>query len=190
MNEFPPDRQRGLALHLVLTSVLSIVSLLGVWLTFQTQVGLLFTVYILLFIFTAILVPILGYRAYALSRANYLLDRDTLRLVWGLRVEEIPVTDIEWVRPVAGLPVSLSLPWLRLPGSILGIIRQSEIGRVEFLASDANSLVLVATARRIYAISPKNPAAFLNAFQKTIEMGSLQSARGQSQYPSFVVARA
>jgi len=190
MNEFPPDRQRGLAIHLALAIVLGMISLLGVWLTFQTQVGLLFTLYVLLFIFTAIPVPILGYRAYALSRANYVLDRNTLRLVWGLRIEEIPITDVEWVRQVASLPTKIRLPWFRLPGGILGASRQSEIGKVEFLASETKYLVLVATARQIFAISPENPAAFINAFQKTIEMGSLQSAQGQSQYPSFVVVRA
>jgi hypothetical protein len=157
MNEFPPDRQRGLVTHLALTILLSLVSILGVWLTFQTQVGLLFTIYLLLFMFTAIPVPILAYRAYALSRANYLLDRNTLRLVWGLRIEDIPVTDVEWVRLVSGIPGKIRLPWFRLPGGILGIRRQADVGKVEFLAADTKNLVLVATARQIFAISPENP---------------------------------
>ncbi|HEY3313427.1 MAG TPA: PH domain-containing protein [Anaerolineales bacterium] len=190
MNEFPPARQRGLAIHAILTIALSLVSFVALWLTFQTQVGLVFTLYILLFIFTAIPLPILAYRAYALTRANYLLDRNTLRLIWGLRVEDIPVTDVEWVRPVKGLLAPISLPWFRLPGGILGVTRQHDIGKVEFLAAEVDTLVLVATARQIYAISPEKPAVFLAAFQKTIEMGSLQPARGLSQYPSFVVVRA
>lgn len=190
MNEFPPARRRGLVVHSALAIALSLVSFFALWLTFQTQMGLLFTLYLLLFISTAIPVPILGYRAYALTRANYLLDRNSLRLIWGLRIEDIPVTDVEWVRPVKSLLAPISLPWFRLPGGILGVTRQPKIGKVEFLASDANSLVLVATARQIFAISPENPAAFSAAFQKTIEMGSLQSAHGLSQYPSLVVIRA
>ncbi len=190
MNEFPPARQRGLVIHIILSIVLSLVSFAALWLTFHTQVGLVFTLYVLLFISTSIPVPVLAYRAYALARANYLLDRNTLRLVWGLRIEEIPVTEVEWVRPLKGLLAPISLPWFRLPGGILGVTRQPDIGRVEFLASDSSNLLLVATARQIFAISPENPAAFSAAFQKTIEMGSLQPAHGQSQYPSFVVARA
>ena len=190
MNEFPPARQRGLFIHSVLTIAFSAVSFTALWLTFQTQVGLLFTLYLLLFIITAIPVPILAYRAYALTRANYLLDRNTLRLIWGLRIEDIPVTDVEWVRPVRGLLAPLNLPWFRLPGGILGVTRQADIGKVEFLASESGNMVLVATAKQIFAISPEDPAAFALAFQKTIEMGSLQPARGLSQYPSFVVARA
>jgi hypothetical protein len=190
MNEFPPARQRGVFIHSLLAIALSLVSFFALWLTFDTQVSLLFALYFLLFISTAIPVPILGYRAYALTRANYLIDRNTLRLVWGLRIEDIPVTDVEWVRPMKGLLAPISLPWFCLPGGILGVTNQPDMGKVEFLASDANSLVLVATARQIYAISPENPAAFSAAFQKAIEMGSLQPGRGHSQYPSFVVVRA
>ncbi len=102
MNEFPPARQRGLVIHIILTVLLSLVSFTALWLIFHTVVGLIFTIYVLVFIGTAIPVPLLGYRAYALTRANYLLDRNTLRLVWGLRMEDIPVTDVEWIRPQIG----------------------------------------------------------------------------------------
>lgn len=190
MNEFPPSRQRGLAIHVTVTIILAAVGLLALWLAFQTQVGLLFTFYVLLFFATAVPTPILAYRAYALTRSNYFLDRNSLRLVWGLRIEDIPVTDVEWIRPVAGLLAPISLPWFRLPGGILGMTRQPDIGRVEFLASEAKDLLLVATARQIFAISPENPTAFTAAFQKTIEMGSLQRADSHSEFPSFVLARA
>src|SRR5512140_1749003 len=134
MNEFPPARQRGLAIQGVLAILFGVVSLSALWLTFQTSVGLTFTLYLLLFIITAVPVPLLGYRAYALARANYLLDRNTLRLVWGLRVEDIPVNDVEWVGSVSGLAAPLKLPWTRLPGSIMGVTRQPDLGKVEFLA--------------------------------------------------------
>lgn len=190
MQAFPPSRQRGLALHIALSVTLGVISLGAFWLAFQTQVGLSFTFYVLLFFFTAIPTPILAYRAYALTRANYLLDRNTLRLVWGLRVEDIPLTDVEWVRPASGLVAPLALPLLRLPGSILGVKRQPDIGKVEFLAAEASTLLLVATAKQVFAISPANPGAFVLAFQKAIEMGSLTEVAPHSQYVTFVVARA
>jgi hypothetical protein len=107
-----------------------------------------------------------------------------------LRIEDIPVTDVEWVRPVKALQVPLRLPKFQLPGGLLGLIHQPGLGQVEFLAAETETLLLVATARQIFAISPENPAAFLAAFQKTIEMGSLKHAQGSSQFPSFVVAHA
>ncbi len=190
MTEFPPARQRGLAVHFILASLLSLVSFVALWLTFQTEVGFLFAIYVLIFVATAVPVPILAYRAYALTRANYFLDRNTLRLVWGLRIEDIPVTDVEWIRPLEGLLAPVGLPWFRLPGGILGVSRQPDIGKVEFLASEAKAIVLVSTARQIFAISPEDPGAFLAAFQKITEMGSLQSIQGHSQFPSFVAVRA
>jgi len=190
MNAFPPNRQRGLLAHLILIGVLSLVAVITFWLVFQTPVGVSFAVEVILFLAAVIPVPVLAYRAYALTRANYELDRNTLRLTWGLRVEEIPVSDVEWLRPVQGLIAPLSLPLFRLPGSILGVTRQPDIGEVEFLAAETATMILVATPRRVYAISPADQAGFAAAFQKVIEMGSLTPGRSRSEFPSFVVANA
>ncbi len=190
MQVFLPSRQRGLVLHIILAIVLAAVAVFAFWLAFDTQVGLSFALYLLLFLVCIIPVPILSYRAYALTRASYMLDRNILRLNWGLRSEDIPVSNVEWVRPVQGLIAPLNLPWLRLPGGILGVTRQPDIGLVEFMASETDTMLLVATARRVYAISPADPSGFSVAFQKVIEMGSLATGQAHSQYPSFVVAQA
>lgn len=190
MNDFPPPRQRGLVTHIVLVALLGVTAGVSFWQVFQTPVGVAFAVYVVLFLASAIPLPVLVYRLYALGRANYQLDRNTLRLMWGMRVEEIPISEIEWLRPVQGLVAPLTLPFFRLPGSILGLTRQADIGEVEFLASESDSLLLVATPRRVFAISPENPAAFVAAFQKMMEMGSLLPGTSRSEFPSFVVGRA
>lgn len=190
MNDFPPPRQRGLVIHIALITLLVITAGVSFWQVFQTPVGIAFAIYIVLFLASAIPLPVLAYRLYALGRANYQLDRNILRLMWGMRIEEIPISEIEWLRPVHGLVAPLALPLFRLPGGILGLTRQADIGEVEFLASDAGNLLLVATPRRVFAISPENPAAFAAAFQKIIEMGSLTPGKGRSEFPSFVVGRA
>ncbi len=198
MNEYPPAKQRGLILHGILILIFGVISIFALYRTFHTPVGPLFTIYLLFSIFTGIFVPIFGYRFYALSRANYFLDRNTLRIVWGLRVEDLPVNEIDWIRPISGLPGKINFPFFQFPGGILGVIRQPldknipgiSGNKVEFLASDQGSMVLVATAARIFAISPEDPGVFLSAFQKTIEMGSLNPTERVSQFPSFIVARA
>lgn len=187
MNEFPPPRQRGLTIHIIVILVLGAISLSLFWLLFQTSIGLLFTIYLLVALATFIPIPILIYRAYALTRSNYLLNRDNLRLVWGLRIEEIPLADVEWVRPISASPSPVGLPFFRLPGGIVGMTRHPEIGKIEFLASESETLLLVATARRVFAISPADPSGFTAAFQRAIEMGSLARAEAHSQYPSFVI---
>jgi len=187
---FPPPRRRGRTLHLLLILLLAIiVAALSVLISRQ-PVSLVFTVFILLAVLAFLPVPFLVYRLYSLTRANYRLNRDQLTLSWGLRDEQIPVADIEWVRPLASLSQSIPLPFFRLPGSVLGSRRHPDLGPVEYLASDEKSLLLVATPRKIFAISPEDPANFLQDVQRAIEMGSLTPTLPKSVYPSFVVAHA
>jgi len=135
-------------------------------------------------------VPLFAYRAYALLRADYILDRDSLELRWGLRNEDLPLTDIEWIRPASDVHPPLRLPWLPFPGAILGIRRHSELGIVEYIASSRKNLLLVGTARRVYAISPTRASQFVNTFARATEMGSLIPAEPKSVYPSFVFSQA
>ena len=188
--DYPPPRRRGRNLHILLTLVLAaLVSILSV-LASRQPLGLFFIGLIALAVLAFIPIPILVYRIYSLARANYHLDRDQLTLTWGLRSEQIPVSDIEWVRPLSGMPRPFPLPFLRLPGALLAVRRHPDLGPVEFLASDEKSLLLVATSGRVFAISPESPDVFLQDIQHAIEMGSLSPAFPKSVYPSFVVAQA
>lgn len=187
---FPPPRQRGISLHTLLIIVLvAIVGILA-FLIYRRPISPLLTLYLVIGVAALILLPLLGYRLYALSQANYSLDRDRLTLRWGLRVEQIPIADIEWVRPMAALVGPLPLPFFSIPGSVLGVRRHTDLGEVEYLASDPRSLLLVATSRKTFAISPEDSANFLQDVQRAIEMGSLSPAASQSVYPSFVVSQA
>ena len=98
--------------------------------------GTNFVAYLLISLTRICAYPVFGYRAYALLRADYYIDRDSLAMLWGLRVEDIPLTDIEWVRPASDLTNPLVLPRFRLPGAILGTRRHPDLGLVEFIASD------------------------------------------------------
>ena len=188
--DFPPPRRRGLLIHLVIILVLVILVMIGLWGAFHVEIGLAFILYLLLTLAAFIPLPFFGYRAYALLNANYSLSRDNLSLKWGLRTEELPLSEVEWVRPVSALTTPLRLPHIYLPGAILGLRRLPDVGLVEFLASDVQGLLLIATARRVFAISPSDPAAFVREFQRTMEMGSLAPTAAHSVYPSFIFTRA
>ena len=188
--DFPPPRRRGQTLHITLIVVLAIIVVVLAVLIYRQPINLVFTIYVSLAALTFLPIPILAYRLYSLTRANYSLDRDQLTLTWGLRVEQIPISDIEWVRPLTALAGPIPLPFFRLPGSVLGFRRHPDLGPVEFLASDEKSLLLVATSRKIFAISPEAPVNFLQDVQRVIEMGSLSPALSESVYPSFIVAQA
>ena len=187
---FPPDRRLGLFVHAVMTAVLVAVSIFGLVNLSKAAVGLFFVLYLLLALLAFVPIPFLGYRAYALLRADYFIDRDSLAMLWGLRIEDIPLTDIEWVRPASDLTRPLLLPYLRLPGAILGTRRHPDLGLVEFIASNPRNLILIATSKRIFAISPRNAAGLVQTFARATEMGSLTPTEAKSIYPSFIITQA
>jgi hypothetical protein len=189
MADFPPPR-RGYSFQVVQTIVFTVLAVLFAVLASQEPIGLRFTIYILVAGVTFFPLPFLAYSLYSLNRANYSLDRDKLTLTWGLRVEQIPVSEVEWVRPAEALATPLGMPLIRLPGAITGSRRHPDIGLVEFLASDAKALVLVATSKRVFVISPQDTVGFMQSIQHAIEMGSLSSAAPESVYPVFVIGQA
>ncbi len=188
--DYPPPRQPGQNLHTILIIVLAAIVGVFAFLIYRRPISPLLTLYLVLGGAALIALPFVAYRLYALTRANYNLDRDRLALKWGLRVESIPISQIEWIRPMSTLAEPLPLPFLSLPGSVLGVRRHADLGEVEYLASDPKALLLVATSRKVFAISPEAASVFLEDVQRAIEMGSLTPASSHSVYPSFVVSQA
>lgn len=187
---FPPAKQLGLIVHGVIILLLAGTSIWGFSNLTNAQVGPMFVSYLLIGLIAFAPIPYLGYRAYALFKADYYIDRDSLAILWGLRVEDIPLTDIEWVRPASDLAHPLSLPAFRLPGAVLGRRRHPDLGAVEFIASSAKNLILVATSRHVFAISPRDAAALARTFARATELGSLTPTEAKSVYPSFILTQA
>lgn len=189
-DSFPPARRRGLVIHITLIALLALLSTAAFISLSRATVGPLFVAYLLAAIVTFVPLPLLVYRAYSLSRADYYLGRDNLSIRWGLRVEDIPLSDIEWVRPADDLTHPLRRPFPSLPGAILGLRRHPDIGLVEFIAAESKTLLLVATSRRVFAISPLDASGFVRSFARSVELGSLTPTEAHSLYPTFIVARA
>ena len=187
---FPPARRLGLILHTILIVLLALISAWGFFNLTQAAVGPMFVSYLLIGFLAFAPIPFFAYRAYALLRADYYIDRDSLAMLWGLRVEDVPLTDIEWVRPASDLTRPLLLPRFRLPGAVLGTRRHPDLGLVEFIASSSRNIILIATSKRIFAISPQNPAALVQTFARATEMGSLMPTEAKSVYPSFLLTQA
>lgn len=190
VGHFPPPKRRGLLIHGSLILILAIIAVTGFVFLSRAEVGPIFLVSLLVSLLSFAPIPFIGYRAYSLWQADYHLDRDSLRLNWGLRVEDIPLSDIEWIRLATDLTHPLDLPRVRAPGALLGMRRHPDLGVVEFLASESKNLLIVATAKHIYAISPDNPAALAQTFARATELGSLTPAEAKSVYPSFVITQA
>lgn len=186
---FTPLRTRGLMFHILVVVFLLAGSAGCLLLSIQQEVGGLFVLFLLLSLILFAPVPLIIYRGYALYNAYYQLSRDGLRIRWGLRSEDIPLPDIEWVRPAAELGFRLPLPRVTWPGAIRGIRRVPELGEVEFMASNSGSLMVIATTHKVYAISPGDPRGFARAFQYAMEMGSLTPLQPASTQPAAYARR-
>jgi hypothetical protein len=179
---FAPVQRGGIIFHLGATLVLGAGSGLSLYYALQQQARGNFLFLLLAALILFIPLPLLVYRAYALMRAFYTIERDGLRFHWGLRTEDIPLPEIEWIRPVEG--TKIHLPVIRWPGSILGTRRVEGLGQIEFLASNVSNLLLVATPERIFAISPQDTRGFLRTSPRTTEMGSLPPLAAHSDIPA------
>ncbi len=187
---FAPPKRLGLFVHGLIILAFAALAVWTLYSLTRAPVGPTLLIYILLLFIALPPLPFFGYRAFSLLRADYVLDRDSLAIYWGLRVEDIPLTDIEWIRPATDLTSALQTPSFSLPGALLGIRRHVDVGPVEFIAAQTKDLLIIATPKRVYAISPANANAFLNTFRRSTELGSLLPADAVSQYPSFMLARA
>ncbi len=187
---FPPFKRTGILVHSVIIVALGTAAVWAFLNLSRAPVGPTIILYLLALLATLPPLPFFGYRLFSLLRADYVLDRDSLAFTWGLRVEDIPLTDIEWIRPATDLSSPLHPPTFGLPGGLLGVRRHPDLGAVEFIAATTHNLLVVATAKRMYAISPEHTADFLATFRRATELGSLAPAEAVSQYPSFLLARA
>jgi hypothetical protein len=174
--------------------ILAALASIGLQVTAETQIGAAFLFALLPTLLAIALLPFAIYRAYALWNATYSIERDGLRLQWGLRVEDIPMNAIQWVRPAGMLNQPLPLPWPRWDGAVLGIRYLRNGQSIEFLASQSTGLILIAVAAqdapagvRIFAISPLHPQEFLHAYQNEIELGSFASRPARSVQPTAIL---
>lgn len=186
--QFRPPIRTGLVFHAVSGLVLILVGGWCLWKAAQAEVGPVFLLYLLPLLAVVALLPLLGFRAYALLRASYFLEQDGLRLRWGLREEDIPMDRVHWLRPARDKD-ALPLPLLRWPGAVVGVRHLPDGLPLEYLAAHTRSLILIATSNRIYAITPADQTRFLEIYQDIAELGSLSPLPARSVFPSFMLAR-
>jgi hypothetical protein len=186
-NIFQPPRQIGLLFNI---GVIVVLTLAAVWLfilAVNAPLGLPFLLYLLGALNLAVPLPVLAFRLYGLLRSHYDLERNGIRLQWGFRAEDIPITSVQWVHLAEDLITPLELPRIRWPGALVGEMTHPELGTVEFMASEAVGLVLIGTQNKTYVISPEAPQKFTRTFQNQLEMGSLAPFPAYSAYPRFLL---
>lgn len=187
--EFLPPRRTGVLIQGAMALWFLAAGGYFFFMAVQDQAGLDFMLHMVISLVLLAPLPVILYRLYALISSTYTLRRDGLRIRWGLRREDVPLNDIEWIRPANELGFRLPLPWLRWPGSLIGSRKVSELGLVEFMSADMAHMLLVATSEKVFAISPENTSAFMMLFHQMNELGSLAPLEAQSVYPTLLIGR-
>jgi hypothetical protein len=185
---FHPPRRLGNIFHAGMIVVLILAALWGLYQA-AYDFGPNFLFHLLPIMLAIFLVPFLVYRWSALQNAVYILERDEIRLQWGLRVEIIPTNNILWIRPSSDLLESIRLPWLRWYGSVVGTRRFTKEISIEFMASQTRNLILIGTYDKVFAVSPSDPKGFLQSYQRLTELGSLIPPRSRSLRPTFILTQ-
>ncbi len=185
---FAPHQRKGIIVHLLIILALMVGTGMGFYQVAIAETGYGFVLYLLLTLLLLGLLPLVIYRLYALRNASYVIEREGLRLRWGLRRVQIPMDEILWAHLASDLKKPVHLPQVRWPGAVLGTRRQADHVEMEFMCSESSNLVLIAATGRSYAISPVQPEAFIHSFERFIEMGSLSPLPAVSIYP-VILAR-
>lgn len=184
---FYPAKRAGLVLHVALALIFAGGGGGLLWLAFQQAGGGFLILYLLGALVLFGLLVFIGYRGYALLHASYTIERDGLSLRWGLRREDIPLTELEWIHPADDLLTPLKKPAFSMPGAYLGLVDHSDLGKVEYLASSIKSLVVIESFNNVFVLSPEDPKEFMRAFNRSLEMGSLSPIEPFSAEPAELI---
>ncbi|MDK2980455.1 MAG: hypothetical protein PWQ55_802 [Chloroflexota bacterium] len=185
--EFQPARQRGVIFHagFLLLSISASGGFMMLALAQETR-GF-FILYLVGCIIAFLPVPLFAYRLFSLLRAKYVVDRDGLHIQWGLRTEDIPMMDIEWLRTADEMPYDIPMPRFSILGAIIGVQQSNDLGKLEFVASDSSKLILVAAHDKVLVISPSDMEGFLYAFRRYSEFGSIAPIQPRSTNVELMV---
>lgn len=184
---FSPEKKKGMPLHIILAVVLAAGGAALLWLGFNRAQSEFIVIYLFGALLPLALLPFVVYRAYSLAQASYTIQRDGLSIRWGLRKEDIPFTELEWIRPMGEMTEELDLPPLSMPGAYLGKVQHPDLGEVEFIASDTDTMVVIASFDHVFVLSPENPDKFIDSFSRALEMGSLSPIEAFSAKPAEFV---
>lgn len=187
--QFYPPRQKGIVLHASIIVVLLIGALVTLFLASDEQQSGRLLLWLSFSLVCLLLLPVLIYRGYSLLQARYIMERNGVRLRWGLWAEDIPLNEIEWVRPADEMVLHLKPPFFSMPGAILGSAQDEDLGKVEFAAAGQEGMLLIATSQKVYVITPSDLKGFMTAFRRMSEMGSLTPLESYSSRPAFFLRR-
>ncbi len=188
MMQASPPRQRSLAAGLLLTTIGIGLCILGAARLAEAQIGPALAAWVGLPLIGAPLALWSAYQLYGILTAEYRLDRESLRVRWGLIREQIPLSQISKIERASKQQEVQPPGGLGLPGVRLGSGR-AEGAAAEYFATDLAKTLLVHHEGGRLAITPGDPDQFLESFVTFSRMGSLERAERRSERPDLLPAQ-
>lgn len=190
MNTRPP---RIIGFIIGFLFILILAAMIG-WSIFQLSKGelsILLAVWVVLPLIGLPLLILVAYRLYGLLSARYIIDRDGLKVRWGLAYDDIPVDQLIRVDRALDMGLNeLPSPGFWWPGLVIGHKNIEGLGRVEyFTARGPSGIVVVQSGDRCLAISPPDVEGFLRAVTEALRMGALETHEATQIRPNFALAR-
>lgn len=138
-------------------------------------------------LFSFLLLGLIAYWLYGLTRSGYLLDRNALIIQWGATEQTIPAGEIERVLTgdeVEGRIHFYGAPW---PGHYVGYGEVPGVGPALFFGTvPPRHQIYVVTPALTYGVSPADHEGFLESLIKRLEMGPTQTIEQSSKRPGFL----
>ena len=181
---YPPAREKGTLFFSAVLLVLLPIEIFLIHTLTEKEFGLGYFLLLMAAGILAVPAAFLIYRFYSLLFSSYEFERNSLTIRWGKRNEVIPLNAIEWIRTPQEMPYEVPWSVLPMPGAYLGTVENSYYGKFEFLASDTSKMLFLGTAKCIFVISPENPSAFMNGFERILQLGSLSETNWETVRPA------
>lgn len=180
---FSPSKAGGILFLDIASTILIYTEILLIGLFSQKDYGIGYFLLLMGMVLTAAAAVFLLYRLFCLIFSGYRFARNGLTIRWGLRNEVIPLNAIEWIRQPSEMPEEIPWSVLPMPGAYLGSVESPYYGQIEFLASDIRKMLFMGTAERIYALSPNDPKAFIEGFERILQLGVLNEIDWETVRP-------
>jgi hypothetical protein len=116
------------------------------------------------------------YWAMAALKLHYQLTRNGVAIQWGLAQQRIPFNSIQAIIAGRDIPGLTKFRGLKLAGLQVGRAELAEYGSIKIRATAAlDQSLLVIASDQSYLISPRQPEAFLQAWQLRQPLGPTQN---------------
>lgn len=186
-NQIMPIKKRGIIIHSVFIIFGISMIYYFIFQLINNSIGPKFVVLLLLLVIVILLLLFLTYRLISLIQAEYLVSREGIFLKWGYREQLISMNDVLWIRLSEDVSTPIQFPIISWMGVSQGFSVHEELGKLEFMFSDLENIVLVGTKEIVYVISPENRNMFLLQFQRALEFGTLVNAKSIAIFPNFLL---